>query len=62
MKNIILIFIAVFLFFNESKAQFNSAKYDSYREYESRNKKIKIYKVKLNGKWGKVEKSFFVPF
>lgn len=55
MKNLTLIIITVFLFFHESKAQFNSAKYDSYREYESRNKKIKIYKVKLNEKWGVVD-------
>lgn len=55
MKKLLLIIITVFLFFHESKAQFNSAKYDSYGEYESRNEKIKIYKVKLNNKWGIVD-------
>ena len=54
MKPIILI-TAVFLFFLESKAQFNSAKYDTYSEYNSPNDKIKIYKVKLNNKWGVVD-------
>ena len=55
MKNLTLIIITVFLLFHESKAQFNSAKYDSYEEYKSRNEKIKIYKVKLNNKWGIVD-------
>jgi hypothetical protein len=53
MKNIIFIFIAVFLFFNESKAQFNSSKYDY--SYEKYNQEIKIYQVKLNNKWGIVD-------
>ena len=55
MKKLSLIIITIILFFYDSKAQFNSAKYDSHNEYESYNREIKIYQVKLNNKWGIVD-------
>jgi hypothetical protein len=54
MKNLYLFLISVLLF-TETKSQFNSSKYDDSDRFDTENKKIEIYKVKLNDKTGIVD-------